>query len=264
MGRWPAPGEIDARTVLRIKDWARGLPAASLSELKREIEHYENRLHELRQEYKDVLDGKVEQSKRNISFQLEIVEEKLAEDKRAKAQGDVWILGVNATGPLHQGREIFIRLLRDNGRLRILLLDPSLQVFEDRCDHENDRVGRISAELNASVCILLDILSQLEAADGFQRSSVEVRLHGNFPDRSLIMVDCERDDGIVLENPYPPLKGMRGVEGPMYPLVQRGRTTRGYLENVRYYKGLWEKARSVALAQRTHRPRITEWPFYTP
>jgi hypothetical protein len=261
MGRWPASGEIDARTTLRIKDWARGVPEASLSRLAEEIAHYEKRLRELKHEYKDVLDGKVEQSRRNISFQLDILEEKLADDRNPRSPSEIWILGINATGPLHQGREILIRLLREGGRLRLLLLDPSAPVFEDRCDHEHDRVGRVSAELNASIYILMDILSQVKSLDSYRASSVEVRLHQTRPDRSLLMIDCDREDGIVLENPYPNLKGTRGVEGPMYPLVQRGRTTRGYVENVRYYKALWEKASTVALVERTSRHKITAWPF---
>jgi hypothetical protein len=264
MGRWPAAGPIDARTTLKIKDWARGLPRASLGGLTQEIAHYETRLRELKHEYKDVLDGKVEHSRRNISFQLDILEEKLADDRKSGSPSDIRILGINATGPLHQGREILIRLLQEGGRLQLLLLDPSARVFEQRCDHENDRVGRIGAELYASICILMDIISQVKPLEGFRASSVELRLHAVAPDRSLLMMDCDREDGIVMENPYPPLKGKRGVEGQMYPLVQRGRTARGYVENARHYKELWEKARTVALAERTSRHKIAEWPFRTP
>ncbi|HWR96925.1 MAG TPA: TIR domain-containing protein [Candidatus Methanoperedens sp.] len=261
MGRWPSK-EIDAQATVKIKDWARDLPQDALGGLAAEIQHYEGRLKELRHTYGDVLDGKVEQSRRNISFQLEVLEEKL---RRTRAEGrpsSVSILGVNATGPLHQGRELMIQLLREGGNLRLLTLDPDSVAFRDRCDHEYDSVGRIGAELQASFFILLDILDQLRgrSPDGPAEPNVEVRLHHRNPDRSLIIIDEGRDDGIVLENPYPALRGTRGVQGQMYPLVQRGRTTRGYLENVKYFDKLWGSAATVKV-RGSDDLRTTRFPF---
>jgi hypothetical protein len=244
MGRWPAQ-ELSAKSRVRIKDWAQNLPASALGGLEADIKHYEERLKELRQTYAEVLDGKVEQTRRSISFQLEILEEQL---RRASTRGRpsaVSILGINATGPLHQGRELFIQLLRAGGGLRLLVLDPGCAAFRGRRAHELDSVGRIGAELQASCFILLDILDQLGSGAG--EPHLEVRLHDQAPDRSLIMVDSEHDDGLVMENPYPALKGTRGVQGQMYPLVQRGRTARGFVENVKHFDELWRSAAAVKL-----------------
>lgn len=248
MGRWPS-SEISAKARVRIRDWVQNLPPSALGSLEADIRHYEDRLKELRHTYADVLDGKVEQTRRSISFQLEILEEQV---RRASAEGRpsaVSILGINATGPLHQGRELLIQVLQAGGSVRLLVLDPDSAAFKGRCEHEVDSIGRIGAELQASFLILLDILHQLkgQAPGGAAEPRLEVRLHDQVPDRSLIIVDSERDDGLVMENPYPALKGTRGVQGQMYPLVQRGRTARGYVDNVKHFDGLWRSAAAVKL-----------------
>ena len=256
MGKWPGPGEVEKTAKIRMKDWARKLAPHSLSQLGAAIAHYESRLKELQQTYRDVLDGKVEQSRRAISFQLEIMEEKVREAEVAGRSSEIWILGINATGPLHQGREILIRTLSQGGKLRLLLLDPNKPAFQQRCAYELDGVGRIVAELRASLHILIDVIAQASPRPG----DVEVRLHDRPPDRSLLMIDCASKEGIVMENPYPALKGKRGLEGEMYPLVQRGRTTRGYRDNVAHFNELWEGARPIAL-DAAHNHRMEDWPF---
>lgn len=170
---------------------------------------------DLHKKYVELLDGKAEHSTRKISLQLEILEDKISEVKNSGRNPDVWILGINATGPLHQGREILIGLLKNGGKLRILLLNPTQPVFGKRSDRERDRVGRITAELFASFYILMDIMSQLKSVDESLLRNVEVRLHQKCPDRSLIMVNSEDQDRIVLMNRYPPEEGTRGVEGEM-------------------------------------------------
>ena len=46
----------------------------------------------------------------------------------------------------------------------------------------------------------------------------------------------------------------------MYPLVQRGRTSRGYRENVRCYKELWKIAKPVVINNLEYL-RVEDWPF---
>lgn len=261
MGRWPSSDDLSFTSRSKLKDWAVTLPQHALGRLKEEIANYEQRLRELRDTYKDVLDMKVEHERRNTWFQLTVLEEKLKEMEQTGRRSEISILGVNAIGPLHQGREILIRLLTRQGRLRLLLLDPAKQVFEHRSEHECDSVGRIKAEFYASLYIVMDILCQSKFANDSVMSSVEIRFHDQAPDRSLLMIDCDKEDGIVLDNPYPTEKGKRGMEGGMYPLVQRGRMTRGYIENVKYFNGLWQKARPITLAKCAGTLQIGEWPF---
>lgn len=264
MGKWPMGPKIDAAKKLRIKTWARELPPQTLGELKLEIAHYEQRLRELRATYQDALDGKVEFKRRNLWFQLDVLEEKLKDAERASQPAELCILGVNATGPLHQGRELLLRLLNYGGKLRLLLLDPTHVVFQRRSDDEHDSVGRITAELNASLYILMDIVFRVRSSNSERVPNVEIRLHDQYPMQSLLMFNPDREDGIVLDNPYPAEKGKRGVEGEMYPLVQRGRTSPGYKYNLENFRKLWDSARSVALVERATRLQIAEWPFRRP
>lgn len=254
MGPWPATEPIDAANRWKIKTWARGLPPYALSELQQEIATYTQKLQELRDSYRDVLDGKVEHSRRNVWFQLDIVEERLKDAELATRSTQLCLLGVNATGPLHQGRELVLQLLRAGGTLRLLLLDPTCAAFRRRCDDEGDTSGRIAAEFRASLCIMLDIIAQTGSS-----RHIEIRLHERYPSRSLIMIDAERDDGIILDNPYPKVKGTRGIEGQMFPLVQRGRTAAGYEFNVDHFTQLWASARRVGL--RPTRPASDAWAF---
>jgi hypothetical protein len=221
----------------------------------------EQKLAVLHERYMELLDGKLEHSRRKISLQLEALEDKISEVGKLGRTPDVWIMGINAIGPLHQGREVFIRLLNDGGKLRILLLDPTHAVFAKRSDDEHDLAGRITAEMYASLYILMDIMSQLQSAGQSFRRNVQVRLHQEYPDRSLIMVNCDDQDGIVLENRYPAPKGTRGMEGEMYPQVQRGRTARGYEQDVAYYTRLWKSATPVDLVITDSRLQISTWPF---
>jgi hypothetical protein len=264
MGPW-GKDQIDSRTSLTIKKWAKSLSTSVVGGLQKDIDWYETRLKELRQTYQEAVDGKVEQSRRNISFQLDLVEEKLKRTSAEGRFGEVWILGTNAAGPLHHGREVLIQLLLEGGCLRLLLLDPDSPAFKERCDCECDCVGRIAAELRASFLTLLDILQQqrTRSPNNGPGPRVEVRLHRQQADRSLIIVDAGRDDGIVLENPYPEERGKRGVEGRMYTQVKRGPTARGYIEDVKYFNSLWQSA-SVVEPRPSPGLEGVDWPYTKP
>jgi len=220
-------------------------------------EKYDN----LHVKYKELLYTKAEQSKRKISFQLAAIDDKISEIKNSDRTPSLWILGINAIGPLHQGREMLISLLKKGGKLRLLLLDPTDPVFKKRSDKEGDHVGRISAELYASFYILMDIMSQLKSEDETLLTNVEVKLHNKYPDRSLLMVNCDEPDGVVLENPYPNRKETRGVEGETFPLEKHGKTKKAYVDDVAYYKGLWKGADLVKISVPDMHPKIHEWPF---
>lgn len=132
-----------------------------------------------------VVDGKIGQT-RKISFQLIAAKQKM-DEMRLFCNAQLWILGINATGPLHQGREIIIDVLKNDGSVRVLLLDPIHEIFDDRSLAEHDSVGRISAELLASLYILLDILYQVRGTQG-AAERLELGFHHGPPDKSFIMV----------------------------------------------------------------------------
>ena len=125
------------------------------------------------------------------------------------AREEVWLSGINALGPLHQGREKLISLLDRGGSLRVLMLDPASQAFQDRCDHENDQTGRLQAEYQAALAICRDIASTAEG-----RNAVEVKV-AQFPlGRSMVFIDAESKGGSVNVNTYPKRRGVRGLTGP--------------------------------------------------
>jgi hypothetical protein len=86
-------------------------------------------------------------------------------------------------------------------------------------------------------------------------------MHSKVPDRSLVMVDADQDDGVIMENPYPKLKGERGVEGEMFKWLQTGKDARGYQDNRRYFRVLWNEA------VRVNPPpipfQVKAWPYET-
>jgi hypothetical protein len=222
------------------------------------IEKGKDKYDDLNVKYEDLLKDKAEQSKRKITFQLEAIDHETSKIRKSGRPPDLWILGINAIGPLHQGREIIISLLEKGGKLRLLLLDPTGPVFKKRSDKEGDHVGRIGAELYASFYILMDIMKSI---DETLLTNVEVKLHNKPPDRSLLMVNCDEQDGIIFDNPYPDLKKVRGMAGEMFSLVGYGKTKRVYLEDVAYYKELWKGADSIKVSIPDMSPRMHEWPF---
>lgn len=174
--------------------------------------------------------------KRYISSQLVQLQETTECIIRAGRVPDVRILGINATGPLHQGLEIIADLLAKGGTLKLLLLNPLSPVFTARMDREHDAVGRLQAELLASFYILMTIMHKVPSGD------IEVRLHNKEPDRSLILVNCDDPDGVAMENPYPDLKATRGLIGKMYTWVRNIEGEKYYNEAVDYFNTLWEGA----------------------
>ena len=178
----------------------------------------------MRRAYDAVVDGRILQKQRKISYQLESVDQKIRDIRFSSEIPQLWILCINATGPLHQGREIIIDVLKNGGSVRVLLLDPIHNIFDCRTEVEHDYVGRISAELLASVYILLDILHQVGGTEG-AAERLELRFHHEPPNRSLIMVNCEQENGLVLANTYPAKKpGPRGEFEPEPKLNSELRT----------------------------------------
>ncbi|MDD5064801.1 MAG: hypothetical protein PHQ35_08610 [Phycisphaerae bacterium] len=224
---------------------------------KEAIQQKDTTIIGLQKQIREILDLKVEQAPRKISYQLQILDDEISKIQESGHKAEVSILGINATGPLHQGRELLVNLLVKEGRLRVLLLDPRKPVFEERCNREDDTVGRIAAELYASLYILMDIT--LKA--GIFGGNIEIRLHEKYPDRSLLMLNHRDKDGVILANPYPSSNGSRGMDGQMYPLIKQGRTTDGYNVNVQYYENLWDEADPIKLRIPQKRHRITDWPF---
>jgi hypothetical protein len=206
-------------------------------------------------------------SRRVISFQLLVLKDQFIRDKEENRRPVLEILGTNATGPIHQGRELIREILKfmnkhgEHGKVRILLLDPTCDVMRERMQSENDQVGRIRAETNVSLYLLADIRTQVGES---LFSNLELRMYKEVANRSLLLFDAgatmvqenadvesvikQYPDGVILENPYPNKPGERGLEGESNisrPI--RGEDETRYNENLAYFRNLWRNAQSVPL-----------------
>lgn len=189
-------------------------------------------------------------TKRRVSYQLSIVEDRVERLLSDKRMPDIRILGINATGPLHQGLELLTHVLLNGGSLRLLLLNPLDPAFTKRMDAEHDIVGRLQAELFASFYIVMDIMKRVPAGE------ISLRLHNAEPDRSLILINPMDSDGIVLENPYPRLHATRGLTGKMYTWLKNMEGGVHYNDDVAYFNRLWEGGLPIQLAPRSGRLNI--------
>lgn len=150
------------------------------------------------------------------------------------------ILGINALGPVHQGREIILELLNKGGSVRVLMLKYASggdSPFGRRSEFEQDSVGRLKAEWLASVAILRDISTKKTGG------SLEVRCHGLTPDYSIIIVDEMK----LHYNPYPPERGKRGVTGFTEFMRNEGVERTRFLEVCRLFEDLWKKGERLGI-----------------
>jgi len=167
------------------------------------------------------------------------------------AKNELWILGINALGPLHQGREIILELLKRGVQIRILLLDPESPEFTTRkADEEykekEDGVfyfgNRLINEYNASIAICRDINNTAKGEFNF-----EVRIHDNKPTEALVIADpspLDNDQGTCHYNPYPEKKGTRGVEGKHIPITNI-KDPENFNKWVARFDDLWSNAKKV-------------------
>ena len=156
-----------------------------------------------------------------------------------EAHTDVKILGINGLAPIHHCREELIDLLRHrNSTLKIILLNPNSDAFRRREEFEKDKTGRIYSEWIASINILKDI--EISSDRSFQ-----IGLRSDDPDRSLLIIDTDRELSIsskMLINYYPEIEGMRGYSGGQFLseyLLEKDRDS--FYKNLHYYDELWLK-----------------------
>lgn len=246
------------------------LERSELKHVKAEKEKLDARYRQLERDHLDLLDKELfkTNSRRLISFQLLVLDRYLLRDRNVGRSPMLEILGINLLGPLHQGRELVRDILKSKesggygGKVRILLLDPNSKAFlgeAGRMVFEADGVGRLAAEMCASLYILADIRENV-GREAF--AYLDIRLHSFDPDRSLMMLDVcattpDRNattegiistypDGVILENPYSRRRGERGLEGESRTwTLRRGGGENYYQDNVAYFRRLWLSAKTI-------------------
>ncbi len=157
-----------------------------------------------------------------------------------RAEESLQIIGINSLGPLHHCREEIIDfLVKRDGYLQLILLDPASEAFADRERQEEDSCRRLLSEWQASLCILKDI--RVHATE-----RIELRLRTDWPDRSLFIVDSGKaltDRSKILINYYPEAPGMRGYSGAQFLaefVMERDRDS--VFKNREYFLQCWQRA----------------------
>jgi hypothetical protein len=144
----------------------------------------------------------------------------------------------------YYSREDIISFLKKGGQIQILMLDPRKTAFRKRVELEEDHVGRIIAEWNASAKILCGINEKLG-----DTGRIEIKLYNEDPDRSLVMVDGAdqiTEDTSILINYYPKKHGVRGYEGGQFLAEQRVPRERDSIQkNWNHFAALWADGEPV-------------------
>jgi len=135
------------------------------------------------------------------------------------ARKSLLILGINGLGPLHQNRELIIKLLDSGGKVRVLLLDPRSDSFEERVDFEkccpNQDTNRLLFEFLASYAICKELVECSKVDSDFV-----LKLYSSQPTMSLVICDYEDDSGVLNQNIYPRVQGSRGMTGDVMQVIK--------------------------------------------
>ena len=170
----------------------------------------------------------------------------MSEDKQLiiTSQKEVWILGINALGPLHECYEELISLLKKGGRIKVLLLNPASKAFKQREKDEEELngkiVGRLCAEYNASLSICRSILHF-----SAEKGEIKLKVHDNYPEHALIIRDPRSDTCKIHINYYPKEKLTRGYIGEHRAILQQWPDLLG--QWISKYEDLWQNAHDINL-----------------
>ncbi len=128
------------------------------------------------------------------------------------ASEDIWILGINALGVFHESFEEIIRLIKNGGKVRVLLLNPESEAFKQREEKEEGidgkKSGRLRAEYVTSVAFCKDIIRLSN-----KRDPLELRVYNEEPKVALLVADPQKDTGMLHVNEYPSTEFIRGYVG---------------------------------------------------
>ena len=206
-------------------------------DMRRRVNKLSDENERLQTEMKTILKREVIGEQRVIGEDVNLI---------AGATEELWLLGINALGPLHQGREAVINLLKRKGKARVLLLDPTCPAFAKREGDEESVDGRITgrlrAEYEASVAICRDIVRSAAGGDALQ-----VKTHSQYPTEALVFADPRTGRGMLHVNIYPDAKGTRGSSGEHRRVPGRTPYADEFQRWVTRYETLWSGASPVEL-----------------
>lgn len=146
-------------------------------------------------------------------------ERKAEETKRiiTSAGKSLQVLGINALRPAHEGIETVAKLLRNQGKVEFITLDPFSEAFSDREAYEGTTMGRLQTEWDATIADLADAYKR--AGDS---GDLYLFLHSKKPLLSVVASDYEESNGEMQVNLYTGGEGIRGLKGKTYQLAKGG------------------------------------------
>lgn len=130
------------------------------------------------------------------------------------AKQEIFIFGFNGWAPIHEGNSQLIDLVINyNGKIKILIADPSSSYFEQRKQKENDSENRLFAEYTASLSEIHSTLEKIKTIDIAKIHNVELKQYSDCDiDISIQMIDNKA----LYVNQRPDKIGARGYQGKMF------------------------------------------------
>lgn len=160
---------------------------------------------------------------------------------------EIRLRGVNRLGPIHEGREILIKLLKKRVVIKTLLLNPKSTQFNNRLRFFETRNGiedmavhkdRLYSEYNTVMYILRDVAKQVEE----NANNLKIKLSDTKPEYAITACISDRKS-IARVNVYSddPEKGS-GRSGYQKTLLGDDPEFRNYVE--KRFESEWQEAGS--------------------
>jgi hypothetical protein len=194
------------------------------------------------------------QEKARISDQMEILEAAVAFPLPEQTKPQVDMLDTVGLIALHQGRTPLRRALKQGGKIRLLLLDPTSAEFWRRAEVEKDTMGRLAFELLKSLHLCADLQGKVDAKEA---ARLELCFYQVKPDRELFMVNSHTpQQGLVMHNEYHrmsesvpilPTEVLETFPGPSQ--VYFSGDPLNYHKHVEHFEKLWRSGRPRTIQQ---------------
>ena len=213
--------------------------SAGLAILAALMGYLQNRKNSKYKKKQQELESRIEHLKKDNLRESGHVNPESDRELISKATRSVQLLGINSLGILHHTQEALIEfMVNKHGDVQVLLLDPTTEIFKERVVKEDDQVGRLYSEWDASIRILMAIDRRRKDA-----GSLELRLRSEKPDRSLAIFDGigqPDETSCMLINYYPKAFGKRGYSGKQF-LAEYSleRDVDSYCANEEEFNRLW-------------------------
>jgi len=166
---------------------------------------------------------------------------------------EIKILGINALGPIHRGREEIKGCLEKGKKVKILLLNPYSYTFIDRirkveCNSKtgledyDSHLERLMAEWNASLYNLKNIEKNVH--DINIKNLLQVKMREDSPTFAFTAVVTKNNQGIILLNKYPDKgRGIEGSQGMSCEIFPHHKYD--YESSMNYFDEIWNKAKPI-------------------